>query len=487
MQQSARLRYLDSELVLGIVAPVGADLENFYEVLRQRISRFKYEANSIRLSEFLRDIDLDVKLKKSPEAARLNTYMTAGNRARELEKQGDILALYAAHNINSARKDKSEPLPRTVHIIRSLKHPDEVRLLRQIYGSGFFLIGVIADEKQRLKYLTEDLGCTSKEAKALMARDEDEQKEFGQKTRDTFQLSDVFIPISQKEQLWRFLDLVFGAPVKTPTQDEYAVFLAFAAALRSADLSRQVGAVIMSEKGEIMATGANDVPTTGGGLYWPGKGDKRDWSRGKDENETRRNALIIEIMQKFDSKSKKEELLKQGKKRFAGTALMDIMEFGRAVHAEMEALLSAARSGVSPVDGTLYTTTFPCHNCAKHIVAAGIKRVVYVEPFPKSKAVDLHGDSITLKGEANKVKFEPFSGIGPRRFFDLFSLGLSSGYKIVRKSGGNTVKFERSSAQLRVPMAPTSYIEREKVVTSGLVSKEVSSENDQAKNDNSKS
>ena len=166
---------------------------------------------------------------------------------------------------------------------------------------------------------------------------------------------------------------------------------------------------------------------------------------------------------------------------------MDIMEFGRAVHAEMEALLSVARSGVSPVDGTLYTTTFPCHNCAKHIVAAGIKRVVYVEPFPKSKAVDLHGDSITLKGEANKVKFEHFSGIGPRRFFDLFSLGLSSGYKIVRKSGGNTVKFERSLAQLRVPMAPTSYIEREKVVTSGLVSKEVSSEKDQAKNDNSKS
>ena len=134
---------------MGIVAPVGADLENFYEVLRRRISQFKYKANSIRLSNFLRNIDLDVELKDSPEAARINTYMTAGNRARELEKQGDILALYAAHDINSARKDKSEPLPRTVHIIRSLKHPDEVRLLRQIYGSGFFLIGVFADEEQR--------------------------------------------------------------------------------------------------------------------------------------------------------------------------------------------------------------------------------------------------------------------------------------------------------------------------------------------------
>ena len=63
------------------------------------------------------------------------------------------------------------------------------------------------------------------------------------------------------------------------------------------------------------------------------------------------------------------------------------------VHAEMEALLSCARSGVSPVGGTLYSTTFPCHNCAKHIVAAGLRRVVYVEPYPKSRAVEFFNRS----------------------------------------------------------------------------------------------
>lgn len=61
-----------------------------------------------------------------------------------------------------------------------------------------------------------------------------------------------------------------------------------------------------------------------------------------------------------------------------------------ADHAEMAALMSCARSGGSPVDGTLYCTTFRCHNCAKHIVAAGIRSVVYVEPYPKSKAKDLY-------------------------------------------------------------------------------------------------
>ena len=472
MREPAPLRYSDSELVLGIVGAVGADLQSFDKILRQRISLFNYKTNPIRLSEFLENlenVDLGIKLTKSPEAARLDTYMTAGNKVRELTERGDILSLYAAQKINDARKDDHEPQPRTVHIIRSLKHPDEARTLRQIYGGGFFLIGVFATEKERSAYLTKDLGCTPEKAKELMKRDEDEQKEFGQKTRDTFQLADVFIPVSKKKPLWRFLDLVFGHPFRTPTKDEYAMFLAFAAALRSADLSRQVGAVIMSANGEIVATGANDVPTAGGGLYWSGKGDKRDWKRGRDENEKRRNALIIEIMKKFDSEPEKgDELLNRGKELFAGSDLMDIMEFGRAVHAEMEALLAAARSGISPVGGTLYTTTFPCHNCAKHIVAAGIRRVVYVEPFPKSKAVDLHGDSITLMGSKNKVKFEPFSGIGPRRFFDLFSMGLSSGSKIERKHGGGAVEFDRSSVQLRVSMPPTSYIEREKLAVSEL-------------------
>ena len=46
------------------------------------------------------------------------------------------------------------------------------------------------------------------------------------------------------------------------------MFMAFASALRSADLSRQIGAVIAHDN-EIIATGANDCPKSGGGLYWP--------------------------------------------------------------------------------------------------------------------------------------------------------------------------------------------------------------------------
>jgi hypothetical protein len=133
----------------------------------------------------------------------------------------------------------------------------------------------------------------------------------------------------------------------------------------------------------------------------------------------------------------------------------------------MEAILACARTGTSTVNGTLYCTTFPCHNCAKHIVAAGIKRVVYVEPYPKSKAGELHNDSIEIDGDGcgDKVSFVPFVGIGPRRFIDLFSMGLSTGYPLRRKkeNSSEAVDWKRDSAKIRNPMLRNSYLEREKV------------------------
>src|SRR5205823_8721516 len=64
--------------------------------------------------------------------------------------------------------------------------------------------------------------------------------------------------------------------------------------------------------------------------------------------------------------------------------IRNLIEFGRAVHAEMAALIDAARRGVSVAGCTMYVTTFPCHLCARHIVAAGIKRLVYIEQIGRA-------------------------------------------------------------------------------------------------------
>ncbi|RYX98417.1 MAG: deoxycytidylate deaminase, partial [Bradyrhizobiaceae bacterium] len=107
--------------------------------------------------------------------------------------------------------------------------------------------------------------------------------------------------------------------------------------------------------------------------------------------------------------------------RIQDSQMMDIIEFGRMIHAEMSAISDAARLGRATRGATLYCTTFPCHLCAKHIVAAGIERVVFLEPYPKSHSQKLHGDSITFETSVpEKVYFQPFIGISPRRYRDIF-------------------------------------------------------------------
>jgi cytidine deaminase len=90
----------------------------------------------------------------------------------------------------------------------------------------------------------------------------------------------------------------------------------------------------------------------------------------------------------------------------------------------MNAICDAARLGRSVKGGVLYCTTFPCHNCTKHILAAGIRRVVYIEPYPKSRAKALHADEIEVEGEsASRVVFTPFLGLSPYRYRDIFQKG----------------------------------------------------------------
>ena len=62
----------------------------------------------------------------------------------------------------------------------------------------------------------------------------------------------------------------------------------------------------------------------------------------------------------------------------------------------MNALLDAGLRGVPVAGATLHSTTFPCHNCARHLIGAGIVRVVFIEPYTKSRAEQLHADSATI-------------------------------------------------------------------------------------------
>ena len=138
--------------------------------------------------------------------------------------------------------------------------------------------------------------------------------------------------------------------------------------------------------------------------------------------------------------------------------IRSLIEFGRAVHGEMAALTDAARRGVSVNGCIMFVTTFSCHLCARHIVAAGISAVIYVEPYAKSLAAELYPDSISVDGDQNKdghVPFAPFVGIAPRQYMDLFANDKRKNYD------GTIVIFAAKNALPKFTQESTVYLENE--------------------------
>ncbi len=168
-------------------------------------------------------------------------------------------------------------------------------------------------------------------------------------------------------------------------------------------------------------------------------------------------------------------LLKKGKssadirEALQGTDVDDLTEYSRSIHAEMEAILSVAREGKhSLVGSTLYSTVYPCHNCARHIVAAGIKDVIYIHPYRKSKALELHHDAITEdpSDRQNRVLFRQYDGIAPHNFLKSFNAVRE------RKDGGSFVKKPTTLATPLFKIPLDAQLDYERKVIADLNDKE---------------
>jgi deoxycytidylate deaminase len=174
---------------------------------------------------------------------------------------------------------------------------------------------------------------------------------------------------------------------------------------------------------------------------------------GLDSNDQRKREILTELIRAIRPDADVDAVIADP--LVEDSQFMDALEYGRIVHAEMSAISDAARLGLPIKGGTLHCTTFPCHMCAKHIIAAGIERVVFLEPYPKSLAFDLHADALLVEGgdrgryrDFPAVTFEHFYGVTPRRYSDLFG-------RISRKSrdGGKLVPYAGKSGK------PTPYID----------------------------
>ncbi len=507
------------ELIFGLVAPIGVDLDLVTDVLDQNLREMGYSARLFRLTELMKEVPVDVPIDDSRYVQFYRNRIAYANAVRRLLGD-DALATMAVSAIRSFRLEERSrqrgslvegegpsealsgpdteaeiPLPARAYIIRQLKRPEEISLLRGVYGRQFIVVSAYAPQETRRRRIEErerqSRGGLLLEAEAanlaneLVVQDAREVTDrHGQNLRDAFPLGDVFIDATSRahceEELRRFIKLLFGNNEVTPTHDEYGMYMAKSASLRSSDLSRQVGAAIFRSSGEIISLGCNEVPKAGGGTYWAGeKRDGRDFVDGHDPNQLRKIELLVDLLDRLKvGKHLSDELLEKidgneiaralmaekGESSISESKLMDIIEFGRIIHAEMSAITDAARKGVPIEGGTLYSTTFPCHLCAKHIISSGILRVVYLEPYPKSYASDLHRDSIAVDPDSatEKVKFEAFIGVSPYRYRDLFEKGKR------KYSSGAAQKWNRDQRRPMIDIHFPSYFKAEALVVSQL-------------------
>jgi deoxycytidylate deaminase/dephospho-CoA kinase len=480
---------ISKEIVIGLVGHAGAGTSTASERIGVLLENQHYKVVRIKFSELIRKIDpSDLPLIQEGAQKGLSRFQVAttmqdrGDRIRQ--DYGDhALAVAAIARLKAMRGDTAPGEGKLAFILDSLKHPAEVSLLRKVYDHSFRLVAVHCDVSKREERLIGELTSTAKyagapeaEVRNFMDRDaKDGVHNYGQRVRDAFHLADFFLDntanshggSAMNADILRFVNLLLDQNLVRPTKGERAIYHASSAALQSACLSRQVGAALVAKDGSVIATGTNDPPRFGGGIYdEDSKPDNRcfawefDTQTGKFKgchNDRKKHELYQAIaewmserlanpiaekvfpMDTFMGEDLRALDRAEARKQVSAALLeaasilatmpgiKDAIEYSRAIHAEMSALMTAARNGTSTVETTLYVTTYPCHNCARHLVAAGVSEVYFIEPYVKSLASELHSDAITGEKPATMgdkdthMLVAPFTGVGPRMFEDFFT------------------------------------------------------------------
>ncbi len=149
--------------------------------------------------------------------------------------------------------------------------------------------------------------------------------------------------------------------LKRPSWDEYFMEITDLVATRATCLRRKVGAIIVKDR-RILATGYNGPP----------KGVPHCDELGGC------------IREKLNIPSGERQ------------------ELSRAVHAEQNAIIQAAKMGTNIDDTTLYSTNHPCFICAKMLINAGVKKIVFREGYP-----DKYAKKILKEADVKVVRFKP--------------------------------------------------------------------------------
>lgn len=354
-------------------------------------------------------------------------------------KQSDFSHLYLLAQllnviIKGYQKEKNEEgkkvrNPRNI-VVDSIRNSLEAHYLKERY-SAFYLVAV-HDEFTMMTHLQEKIkqGMPDLDSELVnlyadrlfhLSLEESKQKDFEKGeffAPNTAQVvADAEIHISNvggkkkatgdsyafhtlAEQWMKYSSLILHPGLITPSAEERCMVVAYTAKFNSSCLSRQVGAVITNQFHAIRTIGWNDVPY----------GQVPCGLRGLDEichAEGEKNCVYSEFegenIHKYkDDKSFTEHVnddfpdiaakhaeLKGLPMPYCFKTLHNRYEgkenqvFTRSLHAEENAILQMAKyGGEALMNGVIYVTASPCELCAKKLYQIGVRKIVYIDPYP---------------------------------------------------------------------------------------------------------
>jgi hypothetical protein len=271
------------ELVFGFVAPIGVEIDRTVHAFRDYFKNQGYEVVELKVTDVFQFLKKYVtpsqSLETFPPQKRYQSHIAYGDQIRKYFEDDSILAATTIARIISKRNsliekrkkagDASESYSKTVYLLHQFKRKEEVDLLRAVYASVFFQVSIYSRRGARVDNLARkiangnhstNINLFRAAAETLVQIDENEARDHGQAVGKIFHNADFIVNMDQHEpsaehQVERFCELVFSSNCISPTKMEHGMFLAQGAALRSINLSRQVGACVLDESGQIRVPG----------------------------------------------------------------------------------------------------------------------------------------------------------------------------------------------------------------------------------------
>lgn len=396
----------------------------------------------VELKASLQSIDIDAYTKVYQKVgdnirASGDAYVSEFDPDRLFELPKHINQLIKA--IRRSRKNQKSHI-----VIDAIRNPFEAQYFQQRYAN-FFLFSVNTPNDERVKHLRKshkfsDAAIERLDAKEYPKKLSGNDVFTSQNIQRCIELADVHINNPKRDeydhadmasQVAWYVALIMHPGLVTPTAMERGMQLAYVAKLNSGCISRQVGAVVTDQHYSVKAVGWNNAPMGQVPCNLRTVKDLRTATGGDHEVKfsvyERTNQVFRRVFQESHTRETEKTANKLGLPySYCFKDLQNEVDgeknqvHTRSLHAEENAFLQITKyGGVSVNDGILFTTASPCELCSKKAYQLGIKKVIYVDPYP-----GISNQHILAIG-SNKPSLTLFSGAIGQAYHKLYQPMLS--------------------------------------------------------------